>query len=181
MPRRSAASTCTNRDFHSAERRADAGAEGVEMATVDMAGSCVQIKQRVCQRCEFPQASTVMEGPATEQMSSSHLPQKVEWRHLPSYRARPDRAGERRQLTTRIPVPPQSVAKMKSASSNPLNPATESGAAFVWASTSSERASAFRSAGVAAASSGKAGRGPIVAIVSGGNIGLKTFCELVNS
>ena len=39
MPRRSAASTCTNRDFHSAERRVGAGAEVVETATVDMARS----------------------------------------------------------------------------------------------------------------------------------------------
>jgi threonine dehydratase len=33
---------------------------------------------------------------------------------------------------------------------------------------------------VAAALSGKAGRGPIVAIVSGGNIDLKKFCELIH-
>jgi threonine dehydratase len=33
---------------------------------------------------------------------------------------------------------------------------------------------------LAAALSGKAGQGPIVAIVSGGNIDLKTFCSLVN-
>jgi threonine dehydratase len=34
---------------------------------------------------------------------------------------------------------------------------------------------------VAAALSGKAGTGPIVAVVSGGNIELSTFCELVAS
>ena len=34
---------------------------------------------------------------------------------------------------------------------------------------------------VAAALSGKAGRGPIVAIVSGGNIELSKFCELIGS
>ena len=34
--------------------------------------------------------------------------------------------------------------------------------------------------GVAAALSGRAGEGPIVAVVSGGNIDLKKFCELVN-
>jgi threonine dehydratase len=34
---------------------------------------------------------------------------------------------------------------------------------------------------VAAALSGKAGAGPIVAVVSGGNIELSTFCELVGS
>jgi threonine dehydratase len=34
---------------------------------------------------------------------------------------------------------------------------------------------------LAAALSGKAGQGPIVAIVSGGNIDLKTFCELIGS
>ena len=34
---------------------------------------------------------------------------------------------------------------------------------------------------LAAALSGKAGRGPIVAIVSGGNIDLKAFCELIGS
>src|SRR4029077_13924339 len=33
---------------------------------------------------------------------------------------------------------------------------------------------------VAAALSGKAGKGPIVAIVSGGNIDLQKFCELVS-
>jgi threonine dehydratase len=32
---------------------------------------------------------------------------------------------------------------------------------------------------VAAASTGKAGNGPIVAIVSGGNIDLNKFCELI--
>jgi threonine dehydratase len=32
---------------------------------------------------------------------------------------------------------------------------------------------------VAAALSGKAGKGPIVAIISGGNIDLQKFCELV--
>jgi threonine dehydratase len=32
---------------------------------------------------------------------------------------------------------------------------------------------------LAAALSGKAGKGPIVAIVSGGNIDLKNFCELI--
>jgi len=34
---------------------------------------------------------------------------------------------------------------------------------------------------VAAALSGKAGKGPIVAVVSGGNIDLQKFCELVAS
>jgi threonine dehydratase len=34
---------------------------------------------------------------------------------------------------------------------------------------------------VAAALSGKAGPGPIVAIVSGGNVDLKKFCEIINS
>ena len=34
---------------------------------------------------------------------------------------------------------------------------------------------------VAAALTGKAGQGPIVAIVSGGNIDLAKFCELVSS
>jgi threonine dehydratase len=33
---------------------------------------------------------------------------------------------------------------------------------------------------LAAALSGKAGDGPIVAIVSGGNLDLKTFCELID-
>jgi threonine dehydratase len=33
---------------------------------------------------------------------------------------------------------------------------------------------------VAAALSGKAGTGPIVAIVSGGNIDLQKFCELIS-
>jgi threonine dehydratase len=33
---------------------------------------------------------------------------------------------------------------------------------------------------LAAALSGKAGKGPIVAIVSGGNIDLNSFCELVS-
>ena len=33
---------------------------------------------------------------------------------------------------------------------------------------------------VAAALSGRAGKGPIVAIVSGGNIDLQTFCELIS-
>jgi len=32
---------------------------------------------------------------------------------------------------------------------------------------------------VAAALSGKAGKGPIVAIISGGNIDLQKFCELI--
>ena len=32
---------------------------------------------------------------------------------------------------------------------------------------------------VAAALSGKAGKGPIVAIISGGNIELQKFCELI--
>ena len=32
---------------------------------------------------------------------------------------------------------------------------------------------------LAAALTGKAGQGPIVAVVSGGNIDLKKFCELV--
>jgi threonine dehydratase len=34
---------------------------------------------------------------------------------------------------------------------------------------------------LAAALTGKAGQGPIVAIVSGGNIDLKKFCELIES
>jgi len=34
---------------------------------------------------------------------------------------------------------------------------------------------------VAAALSGKAGKGPIVAIVSGGNIDLKKFCDLIGA
>ena len=34
---------------------------------------------------------------------------------------------------------------------------------------------------VAAALTGRAGQGPIVAIVSGGNVDLKKFCEIVNS
>ncbi len=34
---------------------------------------------------------------------------------------------------------------------------------------------------VAAALTGKAGRGPIVAIVSGGNIDLAKFCELISA
>jgi threonine dehydratase len=34
---------------------------------------------------------------------------------------------------------------------------------------------------VAAALTGRAGQGPIVAIVSGGNVDLKQFCEIVNS
>jgi threonine dehydratase len=34
---------------------------------------------------------------------------------------------------------------------------------------------------VAAALSGKAGQGPIVAIVSGGNIDLKKFCEIIGT
>ena len=34
---------------------------------------------------------------------------------------------------------------------------------------------------VAAALTGKAGKGPIVAIVSGGNIDLKKFCELIGA
>jgi threonine dehydratase len=34
---------------------------------------------------------------------------------------------------------------------------------------------------VAAALSGRAARGPIVAVVSGGNIELATFCELIGS
>jgi len=34
---------------------------------------------------------------------------------------------------------------------------------------------------LAAALTGKAGPGPIVAIVSGGNIDLKTFCEILES
>jgi threonine dehydratase len=34
---------------------------------------------------------------------------------------------------------------------------------------------------VAAALSGKAGQGPVVAIVSGGNIDLKKFCELIEA
>ena len=33
---------------------------------------------------------------------------------------------------------------------------------------------------VAAALSGKAGKGPIVAIISGGNIDLQKFCELIS-
>jgi threonine dehydratase len=35
--------------------------------------------------------------------------------------------------------------------------------------------------GLAAALSGKAGPGPIVAVVSGGNIDLKKFCEILAS
>jgi threonine dehydratase len=35
--------------------------------------------------------------------------------------------------------------------------------------------------GLAAALTGQAGPGPIVAIVSGGNVDLKTFCEIVGS
>jgi threonine dehydratase len=34
---------------------------------------------------------------------------------------------------------------------------------------------------VAAALTGKAGRGPIVAIVSGGNLDMMKFCELISS
>jgi threonine dehydratase len=34
---------------------------------------------------------------------------------------------------------------------------------------------------VAAALTGKAGMGPIVAVVSGGNVDLKKFCELIQS
>ena len=34
---------------------------------------------------------------------------------------------------------------------------------------------------VAAALSGKAGKGPIVAIISGGNIDLQKFCELIGA
>ena len=34
---------------------------------------------------------------------------------------------------------------------------------------------------VAAALTGKAGQGPIVAIVSGGNVDLKKFCEIIGS
>jgi threonine dehydratase len=34
---------------------------------------------------------------------------------------------------------------------------------------------------LAAALSGRAGPGPIVAIVSGGNIDLKNFCEIIES
>ena len=34
---------------------------------------------------------------------------------------------------------------------------------------------------VAAALTGKAGQGPIVAIVSGGNVDLKRFCEIIGS
>jgi threonine dehydratase len=34
---------------------------------------------------------------------------------------------------------------------------------------------------VAAALTGKAGRGPLVAIVSGGNVDLPKFCELISS
>jgi len=34
---------------------------------------------------------------------------------------------------------------------------------------------------VAAALTGKAGKGPIVAIVSGGNIDMKKFCELIGA
>jgi threonine dehydratase len=34
---------------------------------------------------------------------------------------------------------------------------------------------------VAAALTGKAGNGPIVAIVSGGNIDMKKFCELISA
>jgi threonine dehydratase len=43
--------------------------------------------------------------------------------------------------------------------------------------------SLLRAAGalpVAAALSGKAGKGPIVAIISGGNIDLQKFCELIS-
>jgi threonine dehydratase len=35
--------------------------------------------------------------------------------------------------------------------------------------------------GLAAALTGKAGQGPIVAIVSGGNIDLQKFCELISA
>mgnify|MGYP001086514376 CR=1 FL=1 len=38
----------------------------------------------------------------------------------------------------------------------------------------------IRAAAIAAALSGKAGKGPIVAIVSGGNIDLHKFCELIS-
>ena len=34
---------------------------------------------------------------------------------------------------------------------------------------------------VAAALTGKAGRGPVVAVVSGGNVDLPKFCELISS
>jgi threonine dehydratase len=34
---------------------------------------------------------------------------------------------------------------------------------------------------VAAALTGRAGQGPIVAIVSGGNVDLKKFCEIIDS
>jgi threonine dehydratase len=34
---------------------------------------------------------------------------------------------------------------------------------------------------LAAALTGKAGQGPIVAVVSGGNVDLKKFCELIES
>lgn len=34
---------------------------------------------------------------------------------------------------------------------------------------------------LAAAGTGKAGQGPIVAIVSGGNVDLKKFCEIIGS
>ena len=34
---------------------------------------------------------------------------------------------------------------------------------------------------LAAALSGKVGRGPIVAIVSGGNVDMKSFCELIGA
>ena len=34
---------------------------------------------------------------------------------------------------------------------------------------------------VAAAITGKAGRGPVVAVVSGGNVDLPRFCELISS
>jgi threonine dehydratase len=34
---------------------------------------------------------------------------------------------------------------------------------------------------VAAALAGEAGKGPIVAVVSGGNIDMKKFCELIGS
>jgi threonine dehydratase len=37
------------------------------------------------------------------------------------------------------------------------------------------------SAGARAALSGKAGQGPIVAIVSGGNIDLKDYCDLIGN
>ena len=38
MPNRNAASTCMNRDFHSADRPAGAGTEAGDIATVDMLG-----------------------------------------------------------------------------------------------------------------------------------------------